>query len=156
MEQVASKCSLKAIFSTAAIAAALTLSACSTPADPDVKARQDIMKNYGDAMGVMGGMAKEPSTFDAEVFKEQAAYMAGDAASPWSHFGNAESVGKSTPAVWSNPEGFRAEAENFQQVTAQLNETAQTATTIEQVLPAFGPVGDSCKSCHTDYKVKDD
>lgn len=148
--------SLKSLFAMTLIGAALGLSACSTPVDPDIKIRQDIMKNYGDAMGIMGGMAKEPATFDAEVFKTQAAYLAEDAASPWGHFGNSESVGKSTPAIWSNADDFRAEAENFQKVTAELNTTAQAATSIDQVLPAFGPVGDSCKSCHTNYKAKDE
>lgn len=32
------------------------------------------MKSWGDAMGVMGDMVKAPDTFDAAVFKEQAAF----------------------------------------------------------------------------------
>lgn len=156
MAQVQNKQSLKSIFGITLMAAALGLTACSSPTNPDVKARQDIMKNYGDAMKVMGGMAKEPDTFDADVFKEQAAFMAAESGAPWSHFEDPEAVGNATEAVWSDTDGFRAEAENFQQVTAELDAAAQTATSIDEVLPAFGPVGDSCKSCHTDYKVKTD
>ena len=125
MAQVHTNQSLKSIFGITLMAAALGLTACSTATDPDVKARQDSMKSYGDAMGVMGDMMKAPDTFDAAVFKEQAAFLAEDAATPWSHFENKEAVGNATDAVWSNADGFRAEAENFQKVTAELNAAAQ-------------------------------
>lgn len=156
MAQIHTKQSLKSIFAITLMAATLGLTACSTPVDPDVKARQDIMKNYGDAMGVMGGMAKAPDTFDAVVFKEQADFLAEESKKPWSHFNNPEALGGAKEAVWSNADGFKAEAENFQKVTAELNAAAQNATSIDDVMPAFGQVGKSCKSCHTDFQVKKD
>lgn len=155
MTKIHTNTSLKSLFGMTLVAAALGLSACSSPASPDIKARQDSMKSWGDAMGVMGDMAEAPDTFNAEVFKEQASFLAGDAVNPWSHFEDSEAVGNATAAVWSNNEGFRAEAEHFQQVTAELDAAAQSATSIEEVLPALGAVGESCKSCHTDFKVKD-
>ena len=160
MTQARSNKSLKSIFSITLMAAALGLTACSPSADsasnPDVEARQDSMKNWGDTMGVMGDMAKAPDTFDAAVFKEQAAFMAEDAAKPWSHFEDPEAMGNATEAVWSNADGFRAEADNFQKVTAELSAAAQTATSMDDVKPAFGQVGASCKSCHTDFRAKDE
>ncbi len=157
MAQVHTNKSLKSLFSIALMAAALGLTACSGPADDsDIKARQDSMKSWGDAMGVMGDMAKAPDTFDAAVFKEQAAFLAEDAASPWSHFENQEAMGNASEAVWSNADGFSAEAENFQKVTAELNAAAQSATSIDDVMPAFGQVGASCKTCHTDFRAKND
>ena len=156
MAQVSNNKSFKSIVGVTLIAAALGLTACSTPVDPDVKARQDTMKSWGDAMGVMGDMVKAPDTFDAAVFKEQASFLAEDAANPWSHFENQEAMGNATEAVWSNADGFSAEADNFQKVTAELNAAAQSATSVEDVQPAFGEVGASCKSCHTDFKVKKD
>jgi cytochrome c556 len=156
MAQVHTNKSLKSIFGITLMTAALGLTACSSPTNPDVKARQDMMKNYGDSMKVMGGMVKAPDTFDAAVFQEQAAFLAEDAKNPWSHFEDAEAVGNATEAVWSNTDGFRMEAENFQQVTAELNNAAQTATDVDGIKPAFGAVGKSCKSCHTDFQVKDD
>ncbi|MBP8046682.1 MAG: cytochrome c [Psychrobacter sp.] len=156
MAQVSNNKSFKSIVGVTLIAAALGLTACSTSVDPDVKARQDSMKSWGDAMGVMGDMVKAPDTFDAAVFKEQASFLAEDAANPWSHFENQEAMGNATEAVWSNADGFSAEADNFQKVTAELNAAAQSATSVEDVQPAFGEVGASCKSCHTDFKVKKD
>lgn len=157
MAQVYTKKSLKSFFSITLMAVALGLTACSGAGDdPDIKARQDTMKSWGDAMGIMGDMAEAPDTFDAEVFKEQAAFLAKDSANPWSHFENQEATGNATEAVWSNVDDFRAEADDFQKATANLNAAAQTATSVDQVLPALGQVGDSCKSCHTDFKVKKD
>lgn len=88
--------SLKTIVGTSLISAVLALSACSTPVDPDIKARQDIMKSYGDAMGIMGAMVKAPDTFDAALLKDQTSYLAEASQSPWVHFGNAESMGHAT------------------------------------------------------------
>ncbi|TSB22051.1 cytochrome c [Psychrobacter sp. YGAH215] len=156
MAQVSNNKSFKSIVGVTLIAAALGLTACSTSVDPDVKARQDSMKSWGDAMGVMGDMVKAPDTFDAAVFKEQASFLAEDAANPWSHFENQEAMGNATEAVWSNADGFSAEADNFQKVTAELNAAAQSATSVEDVQPAFGEVGASCKSCHTEFRAKND
>ena len=156
MAQVSNNHLFKSIVSITLMAAALGLTACSTSVDPDVKARQDSMKSWSDAMGIMGDMAEAPDTFDAEVFKEQAAFLAEDSANPWSHFENQEATGNATEAVWSNVDDFRAEADDFQKAAANLNTAAQTATSVDQVLPALGQVGDSCKSCHTDFKVKKD
>ena len=156
MAQVSNNKSFKSIVGVTLIAAALGLTACSTSVDPDVKARQDTMKSWGDAMGVMGDMVKAPDTFDAAVFKEQASFLAEDAANPWSHFENQETMGNATEAVWSNADGFSAEADNFQKVTAELNAAAQSATSVEDVQPAFGEVGASCKSCHTEFRAKND
>ena len=151
MAQVHTNKSLKSLFSITLMAAALGLTACSSPADDsDIKARQDSMKSWGDAMGVMGDMVKAPDTFDAAVFKEQAAFLAEDASSPWSHFENQESMGNATEAVWSNADGFSAEADNFQKVTADLSAAAQTATSASDVQPAFGEVGASCNQGDTE------
>lgn len=154
MAQVHTNKSLKSVISMTLLTAALGLTACSSPTDTDVKTRQDSMKSWGDAMGVMGDMVKAPDTFDAAVFKEQAAFLAEDSSTPWSHFENQDAAGNATEAVWSNADGFTAEADNFQTVTAELNAAAQTATSVEDVTAAFGEVGASCQSCHTEFRAK--
>ena len=104
---------------------------------------------------VMGGMAKAPETFDLAKFQENAKFLAESANKPWAHFADKNQLGEATDAVWVNATEFKAETENFQKVTAELNKTAQNATTLEEILPAFKPVGDSCQSCHEDFKKKD-
>lgn len=148
--------SLSAILSLTLLSSALGLSACSTPAadNDDIKARQDIMKSYSDAMDIIGDMVKAPNTFDAEQLKSQTAFLAEASQQPWVHFGNKDAVGNATEAVWTSVNDFKAETEKFQQVTAQLNTVAQTATSVDDFKPAFGAVGASCKSCHMEFKVK--
>ncbi|WP_367104480.1 cytochrome c [uncultured Psychrobacter sp.] len=148
--------SFKSMLGMTLLVTALGLSACSSPSNPDVKARQDSMKSWSDAMGIMGDMIEAPNTFDADLFREQAAFLAKDATNPWSHFEDQEAVGNATEAVWVDVDSFRAESDNFQQVTAQLDVAAQGATGISDVQPAFKEVGASCKSCHTDFRVKKD
>ncbi len=154
MVQARSTQSLKSIISIGFLTVAFGLTACSTPVNPDVKARQDIMKSYSDAMGIMGDMVKAPNTFDADILKDQTAFLADASKSPWVHFQDAKAVGNATEAVWSNAEEFSAEAEKFQQVTAELNTVAQTAANVDDFKPAFANVGKSCKSCHTEFQVK--
>lgn len=147
--------SLKNIITTLLVTATLGLTACSSnTADPDIKTRQDSMKSWSDATDIMDGMIEAPDMFDAEQFKSQASYLAEDAATPWTHFDNQDSIGNATEAVWTDRARFDTEAENFQKVTADLNAVAQTATSADDVQPAFSDVRASCKSCHTDFKVR--
>lgn len=155
MAQVRTSNSSTSFIGMTLMTAVLGLSAC-TPTHPDVKARQDMMKNYGDATKIMGGMVKEPDTFDIEVFREQAAFLDSESKTPWSHFEDSEAVGNAKPDVWSNNTDFISASEDFQKAAAELNMVAQNSTTLEEVKPAFGAVGKSCKSCHDDYQVKKD
>lgn len=140
------------------VLSAALLSACngSVGSNADVSARQDIMKNWGDAMDVMGGMIKAPDTFDANSFKEQASFLAQDAKNPWPHFLDKAAKGHATDAVWSNAEGFQSKAADFEKVTAELNAAAQNAARAEDVQTQFKAVGGACKACHTEFKAKDD
>ncbi len=148
--------SIKSILGMTVLSAAVALTACSSPLDPDVKARQDIMKSYGDAMGIMGDMLEAPDTFDAALLKDQTSFLADASQNPWAHFENQEAIGNATEAVWTDNPSFVAESENFKQVTTELNTVAQTANNVGDFAPAFKEVGASCKSCHTDFKVKTD
>ena len=147
---------IKSLLMAITLPLTLALTACSGGSNPDVSARQDVMKDWKDAMSVMGGMAKAPETFDLAKFQENAKFLAESANKPWAHFADKNQLGEATDAVWVNATEFKAETENFQKVTAELNTTAQNATTLEEILPALKPVGDSCQSCHEDFrKAKD-
>lgn len=145
-----------ALFASIILPVGLLVSACSSTSESaGVKERQDMMANWGDAMKVMGSMMKEPDTFDAAKFQEEAAFLANDAANPWAHFADENSKGGATDAVWTDAAGFKAEADKYQQATAELNTVAQNANSAADVEAAFKEVGASCKSCHTTYKQPD-
>lgn len=144
----------KSVVALALISAAVGLSACSQSASPDVEARENIMKDWGNAVGIMGDMIEAPDTFDAAKFQEQAAYLADSADSPWTHFQDENAVGGAMETVWSDADGFSSKVDNFKQATDALNQAAQGASSAADVQPAFAEVGASCKACHTDYRAE--
>ncbi len=117
----------------------------------DVQARQQIMEDWGDAMKTMGGMVKNPSTFNAETFKTEAGKFSAD---PWKHFGAGTEGGDSKPEVWSKATEFQAEVDKFKTTVTALNTAVQSATNVEGVQGAFGDVSASCKSCHKVFKTE--
>lgn len=147
---------IKSLLLATTLPLTLILTACSGGASPDVSARQDAMKDWKDAMSIMGDMAEAPDTFDLATFQENAKFLADSADTPWSHFSDQNDLGGAKEAVWVNANEFKAETENFQNATTELNQTAQNATTLEEILPAFKEVGASCKSCHEDFKKPKD
>lgn len=146
---------LKSLILTGLLPVTLFLAGCDTATtDSNVSARQDIMKNWKDAKGILDNMVKQPESFDAVKFKEEANFLAEDSSKAWEHFKSKDKIGGSTPAVWSNPEGFAEAAEKYQQAAAKLAAVAQNATAAEQVQVPLAELGDSCKSCHKEFKAK--
>ncbi|MDO4441634.1 MAG: cytochrome c [Moraxella sp.] len=149
---------MKTFIKTAAIitAATLALTACSskTTTPADVQARQDIMQDWRVSSDIMKGMMEKPDTFDAKAFKEQADLINASTKEVWTHFANSENKGGSQDTVWSDAEGFKAKAEAFDAAAAELAAAAQNAQSTADVEAAFGKVGESCGSCHKDYKQK--
>lgn len=149
---------IKSLLLATLLPLSITLAACSggtTAADDSeaVTARQDIMKNWKDAKDSMESLLESPEAFDAEKFKAESSFLAEDASGAWQHFSDETQVGGANTTVWSDAEGFRAAAEEFEQTTAELNTAAQTATSPEQLQAAFSAVGQSCKSCHEGFKA---
>ena len=122
--------------------------------DDPIEARENTMKDWKDATGLMGDMLDNPESFDAETFKEQAQYLAEDANSPWQHFMDAEEQYEGETALWiTNADEFEADAMAFKQATANLNTAAQTATSAADVQAEFADVKNSCKECHSTFKA---
>uniref|UniRef100_A5WCH2 Cytochrome c, class II n=1 Tax=Psychrobacter sp. (strain PRwf-1) TaxID=349106 RepID=A5WCH2_PSYWF len=146
---------IKSLMLATLLPLSLALSACNSGGvSSDVSARQDTMKNWKDTKDSMESMIKSPQSFDAAKFKEDTQFLADDALTPWQHFQDKAAVGGANTTVWSNPEGFTAAAEKFKQAATNLNTVAQSANTADQVQPAFNELGESCKSCHQEFKAK--
>lgn len=132
-----------------------TLSGCNkTAITEDVKTRQNIMQDWRASSDIMKGMLEKPDTFDAATFKEQADLIANSTSDAWTHFANEANKGDSQDTVWTDAEGFKAQAEQFNVAASELSAAAASATSVEDVQAAFGKVGESCGSCHKAYKQK--
>ena len=138
-------------FSTKAIALGLTLIAgvafAKTAAtDPDVIARQALMKTFGAAAKTLGGMASGDVPFDAAAAEAaKAVLVAGAAEIPAKYEKNAVDPGsEAKPEVWTNWADFVVKAKGLGDAAAALD-----ATTVEGVQAGMGGIGGACKACHS-------
>jgi cytochrome c556 len=59
--------------------------------------------------------------------------------------------GDTLPAVWQKPDDFAKRMADFRSATADFAAAVDNGNAI---VPAFQKVGQSCKSCHDDYRAK--
>lgn len=59
------------------------------------------------------------------------------------------------PAIWENPEEFKAALNKAQKAMAALGDAADGGD-LAQIGNAFTNVGKACKGCHEDFRLDDD
>lgn len=112
-------------------------------------AREKIMKDWKKANQTMGGMVKNPSSFNVGTFKDAAAKLNQDA---WAHFPAEAKGGDAKDSIWTDTAGFQQEVDKYKKAVTALNTATATATNVDAVKAQFGDVGASCKSCHEKFK----
>lgn len=136
------------------LAALLLAAVCAHAAADDIKIRQQQMKDWRALNKQMGALLNQgESAFAAAEFAVLAEKLAQTANAPWQHF-PAGSNGRGSDAaeeVWTKPQAFQASVQQFNEAAAALNRAAQSRN-YAAVKTAFGQVGQSCKSCHRDFK----
>lgn len=118
--------------------------------DPDVIARQGLMKEMGGAAKAMGDMASGKTAFDAAAAATAKATIVDHAGQIAAKFEKnpTDPGSEAKPEVWSNWDDFLKDAKGL--------ETAATAldTTSAATLGAgMAVVGGACKECHTEYRM---
>ena len=68
--------------------------------------------------------------------------------------GSEKGTTRAKPEIWENMADFESKFENFQNASAALAAAAASGDK-EQIKASFGETGNSCKSCHDEYKSKD-
>jgi len=119
--------------------------------------RQDLMKSTRDAAKVIGGMLKEEQPFDAEAAMsafetwKKTATTAGDLFPEGSETGH-DTEAKET--IWTDRAGFESKLADFgTQVDAAI---AAKPENLEALKAAAGPVFQTCKGCHEEYRVEEE
>lgn len=142
---------LSGLLATAAVAAG-HLSAEQQAA---IETRQKHMKSYGAQMQVLGNMVKGEAAYDAAAAGAAASTLASLAAVDQSGFwveGTDASVGtRAKTEIWSNRAGY--DAENAKLAAAATALAAVAGNDLAALQGAFGPVGQSCGSCHETYRA---
>lgn len=144
---------------TSIFAAAMTILSSQTIADSKAEEaaidyRQSTFKMVKWHMGPMAGMVKGNIDYNAAAFSEHANAMAS-----LSHLApNGFSVksladnSRAKAAIWENKADFDKKLVDFKNAATALA-TAAESNDLATIKPAFGELGKSCKSCHTDYRA---
>ena len=142
-------------FTLLACLASATLALAHEGATGVVKERMDLMESQKDAMKVIGDMARGKTKFDAAAATKAANDIGSTAKKIPELFPEGSGGGKSDalPAVWEKWDRFTDNADELAG-NADALAKALADSTSEEWKPAFQKVGDTCKSCHEDFRAE--
>jgi cytochrome c556 len=117
-----------------------------------IKDRQHAMENVRDAFMTLAAIAKGETPFDAAVVKENAATVEDHLRKASTLFpegsgqGDVETWAKAE--IWSDHADFVVKFKEAQAAAEALKSVSEETA----FRPAFGKLGNSCKSCHQTYR----
>jgi cytochrome c556 len=117
-----------------------------------IKARQEAMETIGGSMGALAAIAKGEAPFDAAVVEKNAGTIAENLKKSSSLFPEGSETGEAE--TWAKAEIWASFAD-FEKKMKESHAAAEAlkAVTEEAAFrPALGKLGNSCKSCHQDYR----
>jgi cytochrome c556 len=146
----------KMMLAAAAVASLMTaLPAAAQFAKPEdaIKYRKASFTVMAAHFGRIGAMVNGRAPFDPKAVQENADIVAAMARLPFSGFAEGTDKGetKAKPEVWSQGDKFKAATTRMQEELAKLNAAAKSGNA-ETIKAAFGPAGQSCKSCHDSFR----
>ena len=118
-----------------------------------IKYRQSVFTVMGNSFGKIAAVVKGEAPFNKDEVAKNADVVATLSSLPWQAFGAGTEGGKAQPLVWSDGAKFKSNSEKMQQAVANLNTVAQSGD-LESIKKAFGAAGQTCKTCHDDFKKK--
>ncbi len=139
----------KAIFAGVLLIAGAAFAA--EPTDPNVIARQDLMKVIGKNTKVLGDMAGGKAAFDAAAAADAKAALIAASADINAKFAptTPDPAEEALPAVWTNWDDFVKKGEVLNAAA-----TAVDITSAETIGAGMAAIGGACKDCHTTYRMK--
>jgi cytochrome c556 len=146
----------KLILAAAAVAGVMTsLPAAAQFAKPEdaIKYRKAAFTVMASHFGRIGAMVQGKAPFDAKAAAEHADIAMMMSKLPYTAFPQGTDKGdtKAKPEIWTEADKFRGAATKMQDEMAKLNAAAKTGN-LDTIKAAFGPVGQSCKACHDEYR----
>jgi cytochrome c556 len=123
-----------------------------------IKARQAQMTLYAFNIGVLGGMAKGETDYDAATASKAASNLATlatlDQSRMWppgsDNFELGGEVTAALPAIWAADSDIGAKGMAFAEAAAAMNGAAGNG--LEALRGAMGALGNSCGGCHKAYR----
>lgn len=155
---------MKAMFKMCTLGAAALLLSANVQAteenDKAIEYRQDALGVMAWQMGPLGAMAKGDIDYDAEEFQLRANNLAALAGMPWEGFvedsfrGGDHSVDTGALAkIADNMDDFKSKSDDLVIETTTLAELSR-GDDFGAMRKQVGKVGQTCKSCHDDYRAE--
>lgn len=137
--------------SALALSAALmgTVALAGDATDPIVVAQKNLMKSFGAASKVLGGMAGGGAYDAAAAEAAKAALVAGASeiavvfAAP-----GTDPESESKPEIWSNWDDYLTKAKALGDAAAAMD-----TSSVDGIKAGMGNVGGTCKACHQNYRM---
>ncbi|SIQ57213.1 c-type cytochrome [Marinobacterium stanieri] len=135
-----------------ALAMASTVAVAVKPEDA-IDYRQGVFQAIKWHFGTMGAMVKGKMDYDADDFTRRAEIVSQLSHLPWEGFveGSYSGDTDALPAIADNWDKFEGGSNMLMEKTAALATAAKTGD-MDQIRPAFGEVGKTCKGCHDNFK----
>ena len=121
-----------------------------------VKQRQAVMTLQGKYFGPIGAMVQGKAPYDAAIVTRNAGYLEALTKMPWDGFQPSTADMKETdakPEIYKQTDKFRSHAQKLETEAGKLAVAARSGDQ-NAVKTAFGEVGQACKACHDDFRVK--
>lgn len=129
------------------------------PSKDSIKARQDLMHQWGNSYDIIKNMVKHPESFDAKQLTAQTTLINESKAQMWHYFNGHindnppnERANRVNRLVQQNPTDFKQATNQFDEVFERLHQASQHTTSINDIKDEIKQVKASCKSCHKTYK----
>lgn len=128
-------------------------------ADDPIAIRQALMDSNGASAALAGGVMKGDIAYSPVIGKAVINSLAATSDAFGSFFpeGSTDPARSSaSPKIWEDAPGFAAELGKFQAASAAAAKASgrDGPADAKAFAAAVGPILDSCKSCHQDYRIK--
>lgn len=139
----------------AGLGAALPAAAQFAKPEDAIKYRQSAMALQNNHLGRLFAMVSGRVPFDAKVASEQIEIIATLNRLQFAAFTEGSDLGatKAKPTIWTEKDKWAAAVAKSQDDVGKLVVAGRTGN-LDQIKAATGAVGQSCKSCHDDYRAK--
>jgi len=133
---------------------ALALTATVGASEDIAKERSEMMKDVRNATKPVGAMLRGDADFDPVQLQASLAVYADAGSRLGNLVPDGSQGGEAAPAIWEDPEGFKAAIEQWQDATTAA--MVADPQDLETAKPIVGAVLKNCKGCHDSYRIEDE
>ncbi|SEA66166.1 cytochrome c [Variovorax sp. YR216] len=116
-----------------------------------IKYRQSAMFIQSQQVARLGAMASGRAPYDAAAAVANAEVVTQISRLPWAGFAPGTEGGKAKPEIWKEQAKFKELSERLMADTDKLLVAAK-AGNVDALKAAMGPLGETCKSCHDNFR----